>query len=222
LILLDEFPRLGKLEAIKGALATLRSKNVTICLMVQSLAQLDEIYGNNARRTIIDNCAYKAILGVTDADSQRYFSNLIGSCEIEKESRSVQYDPDDGIEEGRGSHWSKQREPIIFSHDLAKLKDVVLMTPEGFCRVNKLFAKIKKPVKNTSTETPRPYKHKGLKHYVLLPLKVTGILIVEILGTFIDILGDGINEIISLCKWIKKKKQAKAKSKTPPKRRIGD
>jgi type IV secretion system protein VirD4 len=140
LILLDEFPRLGKIEAIKSALATLRSKKVTICIMVQSLAQLDEIYGEKARRAIVDNCPYKAILGVTDADSQRYFSNLIGSCEIEKESRGVQYDSDEGIETSRGSHWSKHREPIIFPHDLAKLKDIVLMTPEGFCRVDKVFA----------------------------------------------------------------------------------
>ncbi|MCL2108679.1 MAG: type IV secretory system conjugative DNA transfer family protein [Oscillospiraceae bacterium] len=140
LILLDEFPRLGKIEAIKNALATLRSKNVTICLMVQSLAQLDEIYGEKARRAIVDNCPYKAILGVTDADSQKYFSDLVGSCEVEKESRGIHYDPDDGIVTARGSHWSKHREPIIFPHDLAKLKDVVLMTPEGFCRVNKVFA----------------------------------------------------------------------------------
>ncbi|MCL2638920.1 MAG: type IV secretory system conjugative DNA transfer family protein [Oscillospiraceae bacterium] len=140
LILLDEFPRLGKIEAIKGALATLRSKNVTICLMVQSLAQLDEIYGEKARRTIVDNCPYKAILGVTDADSQKYFSNLIGTCEVEKESHGVHYDADDGIATAKGSHWSKQREPIIFPHDLAKLKDIVLMTPDGFCRVNKSFA----------------------------------------------------------------------------------
>ena len=63
--------------------------NVTICLMVQSLVQLDEIYGEKARRTIVDNCHYKAILGTTDADSQKYFSNLIGTCEVEKESHGV-------------------------------------------------------------------------------------------------------------------------------------
>ncbi len=142
LILLDEFARLGKIEVIKNALATLRSKNITICLMIQSLAQLDEIYGEKARRGIVDNCAYKAILGVTDADSQKYFSSLVGTCEVEKESRAIQYDSDEGIETGRGSSWSKHREPIIFPHDFAKLKDVVLMTPDGFCRVDKVFAQI--------------------------------------------------------------------------------
>jgi type IV secretion system protein VirD4 len=140
LVMLDEAARLGKIETIKNALATLRSKSVTICLIVQSLAQLDEIYGRDARRTIVDNCAYKAILSVTDADSQEYFSRLVGTCEVEKESRGIQYDADEGIETGRGTHWSKQREPIIFPHEFAKLKDVVLITPEGFCRVDKVYA----------------------------------------------------------------------------------
>ena len=45
LFLLDEFPRLGKIPFIIDALATLRSKKITICLILQSLAQLDMIYG---------------------------------------------------------------------------------------------------------------------------------------------------------------------------------
>jgi type IV secretion system protein VirD4 len=140
LILLDEAARLGKIDTIKNALATLRSKSVTICLLIQSLAQLDEIYGRDARRTIIDNCTYKAILGATDADSQEYFSRLVGTCEVEKESHGIQYDADEGIETGRGSNWSKHREPIIFPEEFAKLKDAVLITPDGFCRVDKVYA----------------------------------------------------------------------------------
>ena len=50
LLLMDEFARFGKLEGITSAMATLRSKNVNICLMVQSMAQLDRIYGECERR----------------------------------------------------------------------------------------------------------------------------------------------------------------------------
>jgi type IV secretion system protein VirD4 len=62
LLLLDEFPRLGKVEVIQNAISTLRSKGVTICLMMQSLVQLDRIYGKESRQIIVDNCQYKAIL----------------------------------------------------------------------------------------------------------------------------------------------------------------
>lgn len=30
------------------------------------------------------------------------------------------------------------REPTIFPHEMATLKDILLLTPGGFCRVNKL------------------------------------------------------------------------------------
>lgn len=39
LLMLDEFPRLGKLEMIVDAISTLRSRNVNICLAVQSISQ---------------------------------------------------------------------------------------------------------------------------------------------------------------------------------------
>lgn len=42
LFLIDEFPRLGKIEAISNGLATLRSKKIHISLIVQSKSQLNE------------------------------------------------------------------------------------------------------------------------------------------------------------------------------------
>lgn len=65
LVLLDEFPLLGKMDAITNALTTLRSKKVTFCLMLQSIAQLDAVYGQDTRKIIVDNCQYKAILNIT-------------------------------------------------------------------------------------------------------------------------------------------------------------
>ena len=52
LFLLDEFPRLGKIEAIATGLTTLRSKKISIALIVQSLGQLDLYYGPALRRVI--------------------------------------------------------------------------------------------------------------------------------------------------------------------------
>ena len=71
LLLMDEFPRFGRIEGMDSAMATLRSKRVSICLMIQSLAQLDELYGKNGRRTILDNCSYKVILGANDPETTK-------------------------------------------------------------------------------------------------------------------------------------------------------
>jgi type IV secretion system protein VirD4 len=82
LIMLDEFPRLGKCDAIKSGLATLRSRGVKFALFVQNLAQLDERYGVSGRKEILGCCAYKILLGVTEPDEQEYFCRLIGKGRV--------------------------------------------------------------------------------------------------------------------------------------------
>ncbi|MDQ7850406.1 MAG: type IV secretory system conjugative DNA transfer family protein [Armatimonadota bacterium] len=78
LILLDELPRLGRVAGLVEAQATLRSRNVHLVLVIQSLAQLDAIYGREERKVICDNAAYKLVLSATDPETQKYFSDLAG------------------------------------------------------------------------------------------------------------------------------------------------
>ena len=137
LLLLDEFARFGKLEMISSAMATLRSKCVNICLMIQSLAQLDRLYGEYERRIILDNCQYVAILRANDAETQRYLSDLIGSIKVISKSTTVSLN---GLHEfvGQSAQMGETREPMIFPQQLATLKDILLLTPDGFCRVEKI------------------------------------------------------------------------------------
>ena len=125
LFMLDEFPRLGKIPAITDGLATLRSKNISICLIIQSLAQLDEIYGHNSRKVILDTCAYKAILGAKDADTQEYFSRMAGTYEkievTESESGIG------GVNMSIGRRELERR--IIKPHEFSNMADIVLFTP---------------------------------------------------------------------------------------------
>lgn len=167
LLLLDEFPRLGKVDVIQNAVSTLRSKGVTICLMMQSLAQLDRTYGKETRQIVVDNCQYKAILQVTDPENQKIFSDMIGTIkvgmrgksEVAGDSKSENeeltgrsaVDIATGNRSGDGRKKSvstgtttsdsqtvtESREPIVHPHELATLNDILLITPRGFCRVNK-------------------------------------------------------------------------------------
>lgn len=137
LLMLDEFPRLGKLDVIANAFSTLRSKKVDIMIICQSLAQLDFIYGKEFRRIILDNCSYKVILNATDPESQEYFSKLVGTLGIPNHAFSKSTDPNYKVI-GYNYQISEVQEPIILPHDFATLTDVVLITPTGFCRVDKL------------------------------------------------------------------------------------
>lgn len=139
LLMLDEFPQLGKMEIIPSALRIIRSKAVTIAIFCQSLADLDETYGTVTRRAILGNCAYKGILGAYDAETQRYFSDLIGTVSMPKTGGCANFDSD-GNPSGYGINVSENREYILQPHEFACLSDLILVHPYhgGFCRLEKI------------------------------------------------------------------------------------
>ena len=137
LFMLDEFPRLGKVEAIIDGLATLRSKKITICLIIQSLAQLDLIYGANERKVIADTCAYKAILSATDAETQDYFSRLVGTYDDKVTAHGTNTSAFIGFPTGKTTNTYEQEKRIIKPEEFATLEDIVLLTPHGVCLVEK-------------------------------------------------------------------------------------
>jgi len=141
LFLLDEFPRLGKIPFIIDALATLRSKKITICLILQSLAQLDMIYGKNERKVIADTCAYKAVLSATDPETQDYFSKIIGTYDRLKTSQGVVKRPLMGTATSKSENTSTEDRRIIKPEEFSTLDDIVLLHPlaaPGFLRVQKV------------------------------------------------------------------------------------
>ncbi len=152
LLLLDEFPLLGKMDAITNALTTLRSKKVTFCLMIQSIAQLDAVYGSNIRKIIVDNCQYKVMLNITEPDSQEYFSRLIGTVPIGRRSISQSYVPATEYITC-GQQIQEFREPLILPHEFATNRDILLHTPYG------LLSTIKLPVTKTHLHV---YEHERI------------------------------------------------------------
>lgn len=136
LLMFDEFPRFGKLDMIVDAIPTLRSKNVNICLVVQSVAQLDRLYGECGRRIIFDNCQYQAILRANDAETQDYLCRLIGSTKVLQESASMSLKKSGKIN-GYSVQRTVVREPRVFSHELSTLEDVLILSPYGVSRVKK-------------------------------------------------------------------------------------
>lgn len=137
LILLDEFPLLGKMDIITEAMTTLRSKKVTLYIVIQSLAQLDAVYGSDVRKILVDNCQYKAILSVTEPETQEYLSRMIGTVPAAKVSvsRSCNYSMEQSV---FGAQVQEIREPLIHPHEFSTNKDIWLHTPDGFLSTIKL------------------------------------------------------------------------------------
>lgn len=129
LLLLDEFPRLGKVPKILEALSTLRSRNVHIALFIQSMAQLDYTYSSNERKIIADNCSYKLVFSASDPETQKYFSDLGGYKTVWSGSQSS----------GKGT--STAGAPIVGSSSWNSGKSlsqssVPLIRPEEFSKLD--------------------------------------------------------------------------------------
>lgn len=137
LFMIDEFPRLGKVKSITNGLSTLRSKGIQIMLIMQSLAQLDVIYGKDSRKVITDNCNYKIILNASDVDTQEYFSKLVGTVDIEKKSSSINSKSLE-FDKNRGVSTSTEEKRIIKPEEFAYLENPVVFTPKGFFRPQKV------------------------------------------------------------------------------------
>ena len=78
LLMLDEFPALGRLDFFEGALAFLAGYNIRACIIAQSLNQIDKAYGvNNA---ILDNCHIRIVFAPNDERTAKRLSDALGTA----------------------------------------------------------------------------------------------------------------------------------------------
>ena len=78
LFLLDEFASLGKMQEMGRAITTVRSSGAHLMLIVQSLANLREVYGADGAANFMGNCELQLFMAPTDVDTPRYISEAIG------------------------------------------------------------------------------------------------------------------------------------------------
>lgn len=86
----DEFANIGKIPHFNEVLASVRSREMSVKIIIQAISQLDTIYGDKARKSIINNCATLLFLGTNDEDTMRYFSMRAGKQTITQNSYSEQ------------------------------------------------------------------------------------------------------------------------------------
>ena len=81
LLALDEFASLGYFE-ILDPFRKFRKNGANICILTQSLADIDLVYSEKERQVILDNSKYIVVLSANDNSTRDYFSGLVGKEEI--------------------------------------------------------------------------------------------------------------------------------------------
>lgn len=88
LFVLDEFPQMPKLAAVKDGPAVGRGQKVSYLLIGQDLGQISGQYGKDDLETIITTTAAKVILAQNNEQTAERFAKMIGSKTIEVASSS--------------------------------------------------------------------------------------------------------------------------------------
>ncbi len=77
LIMLDEFPALGRLDFFESALAFMAGYGIKSFLIAQSLNQIDKAYGPN--NAILDNCHVRVAFATNDDRTAKRISDTLGT-----------------------------------------------------------------------------------------------------------------------------------------------
>jgi type IV secretion system protein VirD4 len=90
--LLDEFRQLKKMTEITSKLPYVASYNIKFAFIIQDLKNLDEIYGETTRHSMLGNCGYQLVLGANDSATAKYVSEALGKTTATywTESRAIE------------------------------------------------------------------------------------------------------------------------------------
>ncbi|MAT50682.1 MAG: conjugal transfer protein TraG [Porticoccaceae bacterium] len=78
LLMLDEFPALGRLDFFESALAFMAGYGIRSFLIAQSLNQIDKAYGVN--HAILDNCHVRVTFATNDERTAKRISDTLGTA----------------------------------------------------------------------------------------------------------------------------------------------
>ena len=118
--IMDEFGNMPKIEKFDKMITVGRSRKIWFNMVVQSYAQLNNIYGEGVADVVKSNCAMKMFIGSNDIGTCKEFSELCGNKTVRTTSTSTST----GSKEGDVNISNQlQTRPLIYPSELQKLNN---------------------------------------------------------------------------------------------------
>ncbi len=154
LFVLDEMPKMQKLEAVIQGPDLGRGQEISYLIIGQDIHQIQEKYGNDAAATIISTTAAKIVMRQNDPDTARRFATMMG----EKITKKAVKGPD-------GKETEQTSSELLFNEmDIMKLpKDKHLVIFQGW------YHRPIKADKKMAFEDPRMLKYRAMGRSSPLP-----------------------------------------------------
>lgn len=105
--LLDEFANIGKIPDFERLISTIRSRNISCMIILQSLTQITSTYKDNAE-TIIDCCDTLVFLGGKSTKTTKQISEMIGKTTVDTQN----------INESKGQNGGFSLQNSVIGRDL--------------------------------------------------------------------------------------------------------
>jgi type IV secretion system protein VirD4 len=129
LVLLDEMTSIGKIQIIARAVAYMAGYNLRLLSIVQSIAQLESVYGRADARTFITNHAMQILYAPREQKDANDYSEMLGT--LTDQSRSVsRSNAIFGGRSGSSESVSEQRRPLLLPQELKELgreKEIIVL-----------------------------------------------------------------------------------------------
>lgn len=129
LVLMDEFTAVGKIDIIARAVAYMAGYNLRLLSIVQSVAQLESVYGRADARTFVTNHAMQIIYAPREQKDANEYSEMLGTFT----DRSRNVSRSSGMFSGRSGSsesFSEQRRALLLPQELKELgreKEIIML-----------------------------------------------------------------------------------------------
>lgn len=112
--LIDEAANIGQIPNLEKLMATIRSREISACLVLQAQSQLKALYKDNMD-TIIGNCDSSLFLGGKEETTLKSWNSLLGKETIDLYNTSVTK----GTQESHGQNFQKLGKDLMSVDELA-------------------------------------------------------------------------------------------------------
>lgn len=117
--ILDEFGNMPKIDKFDKMITVGRSRKIWFNMVVQSYAQLNNVYGDTIADIIKSNCGMKMFIGSNDINTCKEFSELCGNMTVQTGSVSGSVSGDKDISFSQ----QIQQRPLIYPSELQRLNN---------------------------------------------------------------------------------------------------
>lgn len=125
LVILDEFPAIGRVNILAKAVGFMAGYNLRLLPIIQSLSQLESVYGEKDARTFVTNHACQILFAPREQRDAQHYSQLLGTYTAEALStgtnRPLAWGT--GKQASSSSTRSEQARPLLLPQEVKELGD---------------------------------------------------------------------------------------------------